>query len=452
MARPTQVASSQKPSDKADAKQQQATRQTRTSMPDEKKASAWRAKYLTPWNGRKGTSPSAWPMFKGHLPRSDSSFWHDQTCWPKNVVLYAPQIDRVLKRFGNPDDPKRISREMVKTYVRNFDDEGYVVKASLTSNRNWKSLPLRHEDNVQEVIIVGEVGPEKEHERSGGNHGNRFDRAGAANSTGGINTGSDIGETTGQEQTQVIPDTTNPAHESTHAKSTWVDYNIAVQNTTVPTFRPFVSANRFAPNDDSVVIARAKEAFFAARNTSNTASPVREPREASTASGTTDQSNRSTTASTNATAIQGPSRLGKRLAESADLRQEVKRLRAENDQKSATIRTLDEEAGDYKEKLSLIQTERASKGDKSKDLERENDSLQARLKKCEDEKAILRSALGKSLYYWDYLDQKYGRDIKQDDEQEEDDFLEGLKAELGKEEFDRLLELGRSFYQPMKLL
>ena len=85
-------------------------------------------------------------------------------------------------------------------------------------------------------------------------------------------------------------------------------------------------------------------------------------------------------------------------------------------------------------------------------MERENDSLQARLKKCEDEKAILRSALGKSLYYWDYLDQKYGRDIKQDDEQEEDDFLEGLKAELSKKEFDRLLELGRSFYQPMKLL
>lgn len=135
------------------------------------------------------------------------------------------------------------------------------------------------------------------------------------------------------------------------------------------------------------------------------------------------------------------------------------------------INALQAEVDDYREKMAILQKRLTTRNETVEDLRRENiakgkqiingsrnfgllrgalsiqrsqiSNLRSQLQKRQDSEAPKNRALAKLLYNFDQLYQVSEEDDEQ--EQEPDGFLESLKADLGKETYDEMLALGKTF-------
>ncbi|KAK8209448.1 hypothetical protein IWZ01DRAFT_318597 [Phyllosticta capitalensis] len=128
----------------------------------------------------------------------------------------------------------------------------------------------------------------------------------------------------------------------------------------------------------------------------------------------------------------GPSMLKKRLAESAGLRKEAKRLRQDNRQHEAIIESQDEEIAKLKTDMEKLKAD-------MEELRNKNWALKRESKKHERFGQMKEKVLAELLSSFQSL---YDEAAGEGDEQ--DKFLENIKAELGRDVFDELLALGRA--------
>lgn len=123
--------------------------------------------------------------------------------------------------------------------------------------------------------------------------------------------------------------------------------------------------------------------------------------------------------------------LKKRLAESTGLRKEAKRLRQDNQQRDATIESQDEEIAKLKADTEKLKAD-------MEELRQKNRALKKESKKHEFGQ-VKEKVLAELLSSFQSL---YDEAAGEGDEQ--DKFLENIKAELGRDAFDELLALGRA--------
>lgn len=129
---------------------------------------------------------------------------------------------------------------------------------------------------------------------------------------------------------------------------------------------------------------------------------------------------------------QGPTKLMKRLAEELELRKEVKRLQTENNAQSAATQK-------HINVKSELQNDVDSYKGQIESLQREKVALQKKLEKLANGEGPSKKALAMLLFSFHQLYHQ----ISDEEDDAPDEFLDGIKADLGPRVFNKLLQTGK---------